>query len=64
MPLQIPDSFEKFEKKNVPELHLVASFCEKKSERVSERVTQSKITLFRPAIPKMAGFLGKKWKFS
>ena len=58
---QMPDSFEKIEKKNVPELHLVAIFCEKKSETVTKhRVTWSKITLFRLAIPKMAGF----WKKS
>ena len=63
MPLQMPDSFEKIEKKkkNVPELHLVAIFYEKKSETVTKhRVTRSKITLFRLAIPKMAGFWKKK----
>ena len=42
--------------KNVPELHLVAIFCEEKSETVAKhRVTWSNITLFRLAIPKMAG---------
>ena len=61
MPLQIPDSFEKIEKKNVPDLHLVAIFCEKKSETVG--VTRSKITLFRLAMPKMAGVWKKKLNF-
>ena len=62
VPLQMPDSFEKIEKKKyVPELHLAAIFCEKKSETVAKhRVTRSKITLFRLAIPKMAGVWGKK----
>ena len=41
-------------KKNVPELHLVAIFCEKKSETVTKhRINQSKLTLFRLAIPIM-----------
>ena len=53
--------FRKNRKKNVPELHLVAIFCEEKSETVRKhRVTRSKITLFRLAIPKMAGFWKKK----
>ena len=48
----------------MPKLHLVAIFCEKKSETVAKhRVTRSKITLFRLAIPKMAGFWKKKWNF-
>ena len=60
MPLQIPDSFEKIEK-NEPELHLVAIFCEKKSETVAKhRINQKKITPFRLAIPQMAGFFGEK----
>ena len=59
-----PDSFEKIEKKNVPELHLVAIFCEKKSETVTKHgVTRSKNALFRLAMPKMAGFWKKKWNF-
>ena len=38
--------------KNVPEMHLVAIFCEKKSETVTKhKVNQSKIVLFRLAIP-------------
>ena len=57
VPLQIPDSFEKIEKNNVPELHLGAIFCEKRSETVAKHnVTRSKITPFRLAIPKMAAF--------
>ena len=65
MPLQIPDSFEKIEEKNVPELHLAAIVCEKKSETVAKyRVARSKIALFRLAIPKMAGVWGKKVEFS
>ena len=48
-------------KKNVPELHLAAIFCEKRSETVAKhRVTWSKITPFRLAIPKMAGVWEKK----
>ena len=51
-------------KKNVPELHLVAIFCEKKSETVAiHRVTRSKNTLFRLAMPKMACFRGESGKF-
>ena len=39
-------------------------FCEEKSETVTKhRVTRSKITLFRLAIPKMAGVWKKKWNF-
>ena len=37
------------------ELHVVLIFCEKKSETVAKhRINQSKITLFRLAIPKMS----------
>ena len=55
-----PDSFEKIEKKNVPKLHLVAIFCENKSETVTKhRVTRSKIAPFRLEYPKWRGF-GKK----
>ena len=43
-----------------PERYLVAIFCEKRSETVAKHmINQSKITLFRPAIPKMAVFAGK-----
>ena len=64
MPLQMPDSFEKNRKKHVPELHLAAIFCEKKSETVTQhRVIQSKPILFRLAKPPMAGFWNKKWNF-
>ena len=58
--------FRKNRKKiNVQELHLAAFFCEKRSETVAKhRVTWSKITLFRLAIPKMAGFWKKKVEFS
>ena len=64
MPFQMPDSFEKNEKKNVPGLHLVAIFCEKKPETVAKhRVTRSKITLFRLAIPKMVGVWKKNGIF-
>ena len=53
------------EKKNVPELDLVAIFCEKKSETVAKHgANQSNITLFRLAIPKMAVFGKKSGNFS
>ena len=49
----------------MPELHLAAIFCEKKSETVAKhRVTQSKITLFWLEIPKMAGFWEKSGIFA
>ena len=52
-------------KKNVPEQHLVAIFCEKTSETVTKhRVIRSKITLFRLTMPKMAGVWKKKVEFS
>ena len=52
-------------KKILPELHLVEIFCEKKTQTVAKHsVTRSKITLFRLAIPNMAGFWKKKVEFS
>ena len=46
-------------------MHLAAIFCEKKSETVAKhRVTRLKITLFRLAIPKMAGVWKKSGIFA
>ena len=51
-------------KKNVPELHLAAIFCEKKSETVAKhRVTRSKLPFFGWQYPKWRGF-GKKVELS
>ena len=58
----MPDSFEKIEK-NVPELHLVAIFCEKKSETVTKQGNSVKNYPFSAGNTQTGGLGGKKQNF-